>query len=460
MTAALSELKNLIPSDRIQTDESSLMHYGKDWTTYFDIKAAAVVFPTTTTEVQALVMWARKNNFGLVPSGGRTGLSGAAVATNGEVVVSFEKMNKILKFDPIDATLTVEPGVILEELQNEAKKMGLFYPVDFAARGSAHVAGSIATNAGGIRVVRYGVTRPWVAGLKVVTGTGEILDLNKSLIKNNTGFDFRQLMIGSEGTLGFITEATMQLTAAPVKAQVLLLGLPNLESVMKVFAEFRKQSTLTAFEMLSHKALQKVIEGTGLPAPLQGTSEYYVVTEIECASEQQEALILAAFEKCLEEGWVTDGALASSEEQAKTFWRYREDISENLAKFSPYKNDISVRISRVPEFLEGLEKILAKAYPTWEVIWFGHIGDGNLHVNILRPQGMSKEGFVQECRTVDNLVFAEIQKCEGSISAEHGVGLTKKPFLHFSKSEAEISLMREVKKLFDPDGILNPGKVF
>lgn len=456
---ALVELKNIF-SDRCLTDSESLSFYGKDWTTYFDIAASAVVFPLTTDEVVKLVQWGRNHKIALVPSGGRTGLSGAAVATQGEVIVSFEKMNKILDFNPVDATVCVQPGVILEDLQNFAHQKNLFYPVDFAARGSAHVAGSIATNAGGIRVVRYGVTRQWVAGLTVVTGKGEVLKLNNSLIKNNTGFDLRQLFIGSEGTLGFITEATMQLTSMPAPAKVVLLALPDLSSVMQVFAEFRKTCLVNAFEMFSDKALNKVLEGTGLAAPFASVSPFYVVTEIDSPSEIQESKILESFEKCLESGWVTDGALASSEEQAKTFWRYREDISENLAKYSPYKNDISVRISRVPEFLQNLDAILAKSYPQWEVIWFGHIGDGNLHINILRPQGMNKEDFVQECRKVDKIIFEQIEKTQGSISAEHGVGLTKKPFLTYTRSQKEIDHMREIKKSFDPDQILNPGKIF
>ncbi|MBX2987326.1 MAG: FAD-binding oxidoreductase [Bdellovibrionaceae bacterium] len=457
---SLSELQQIFPPDQIRVDEDSRNVYGRDWTTYFDIKASAVVFPTSTEQVASLVQWARRHKVSLVPSGGRTGLSGAACALSGEVVVSFEKMNRFLDFNPVDQTVVCEAGVITEALQNYAHEKGLHYPVDFAARGSSQIGGNVATNAGGIKVVRYGMTREWIAGLKVVTGTGQILELNNALVKNATGYDFRHLFIGSEGTLGFITEVTVRLAPPPPPLQVLVLAVPDLESVMKIFAEFKTKTALTAFEMFADNALEHVLRGTGLPRPFDTRSAYYVVAEAEKNSAQDEERILAVFESCLEQGWVADGALAQSEAQAKTFWRYREDISENLSKFSPYKNDVSVAISKVPAFMKDLEIILKNAYPAWEVVWFGHIGDGNLHINILRPADLSKEQFVRECRAVDGLVFEAVRRQRGSISAEHGVGLTKKTFLNYTRSDAEVELMRGVKRVFDPDNIINPGKVF
>lgn len=456
----MNGLDQIFSADQIKTDPESLNYFGKDWTTYFDIKASAIVFPTSTEQVQKLVLWARKNKIALVPSGGRTGLSGGAVATKGEVVVSFEKMNHILSFNESEPSLTVEAGVITEEIQNYAQDRGFLYAVDFAARGSSHIGGNIATNAGGIKVLRYGLTRDWVLGLKVVTGAGEILELNKGLIKNATGIDLRQIFIGSEGVLGFITEATLKLLPSPSPQKVLILAIANLKSVMPVFEELRKHVTLTAFEMFSDQALAKVLESTGLAAPLGASAPFYVVAEFESRSESDDEKAMVAFEKSVELGYVLDGNLSQNETQAKTFWRYREDISESLAKHSPYKNDISVRVSKVTEFLEELSLILQKAYPTWEVIWFGHLGDGNLHINILRPSDMTKEAFVQECRKVDKIVFESVKKYQGAISAEHGVGLTKKDFLTYSRSAAEIELMKKMKTVFDPDHIINPGKVF
>lgn len=452
------ESLNLKPH-QIKTDSDSLQYYGKDWTTYFDIKPSAIVFPESTEDVVNVVKWARQNKIALVPSGGRTGLSGAACALNGEVVVSFEKMNRILSFNETDSTVEIEPGVITESLQEYAKSKLLYYPVDFAARGSSQMGGNIATNAGGIKVVRYGLTRDWVIGLEVVTGAGEVLHLNNGLVKNATGLDLRHLFIGSEGILGFITKATIKLAPKPPELKVLVFALDQLSSVMKVFSEFKNKCHLQAYEMFSEKALKHVLHSTGLPRPIETITDFYVVCEVESATEKSEEQIMSVFENCMEQGWIIDGVISQSEVQAKTFWRYREDISEALSAFSPYKNDVAVSISKVPDFMNDLDLVLSQAYPLWEVVWFGHIGDGNLHINILRPEGMKKEDFVAECRKVDELVFKAVQKQQGSISAEHGVGLTKKSFLTYSRSQSEIELMRGIKKVFDPDQIMNPGKV-
>lgn len=453
----LSSLK-LLPH-QIKSDHDSLKYYAKDWTTYFDIKASAILFPEKTSDVVHIVNWARTHKLGLVPSGGRTGLSGAACAINGEVIVSFEKMNQILSFNETESSVEIESGVITEKLQQFAKTKNLFYPVDFASRGSSQMGGNIATNAGGIKVLRYGLTRDWVISLEVVTGAGEVLNLNNGLVKNATGLDLRHLFIGSEGILGFVTKATIKLAQQPPELKVLILAVSQFSNVMKVFSEFKNTIQLQAFEMLSEKALLHVLNSTGLPRPLSGISEYYVVCEVECTDTGVEEKIMELFEKCLENGWIDDGAVSQSEAQAKTFWRYREDISEALSAHSPYKNDVAVSISKVPDFMNDLDRVLTLAYPKWEVIWFGHIGDGNLHINILKPQGVEKDYFVAECRKVDELVFKAVQKQLGSISAEHGVGLTKKSFLTYTRSPEEIEIMKGIKKVFDPDNIMNPGKV-
>lgn len=456
----LDELTKHAPQLKFATDSDSLKKYGKDWTKHLVAKASAVLFPTTTEEVKAIVEWARATKTALIPSGGRTGLSGGATALNNEVIVSMEKMNRIVNFDPYDMSVTCEAGVITETLQKYAEEKGLFYPVDFGARGSSHIGGNIATNAGGIKVLRYGMTRNWVTALEVVTGTGEVLNLNQGLIKNATGYDLRQLFIGSEGTLGFITKATMQLTKKPADSMVFVFALPELDSLMKVYHLFKSQMPLLAFEMFTDLALKYVQEHTHLPKPCETDAPLYVVMEVEKLGGDVESQAMQAFENAVENGWILDGVLAQSPTQARDFWRLREDITEATSMYQPYKNDVSVRISQVPAFLLEMDALLKKEYPDFSVVWFGHIGDGNLHINILKPENLSSEEFMKRCKHVDELLFKTIKKYLGSVSAEHGVGLTKKPYLSFTRAPAEIQLMKSLKKLFDPDMILNPGKIF
>ena len=325
----------------------------------------------------------------IVPSGGRTGLSGGAVAANGELVLSLERMNRVLDFNAVDRTLTVQPGIVLQTVHEAAPQHGLVYPVDFAARGSCSIGGNIATNAGGIRVIRYGNTREWIAGLKVVAGNGELLELNRGLIKNSSGYDFRQLMIGSEGTLGIVVEATLKLTDPAPPSQVMLLALPDMDALMQVFAVFRARLTLQAFEFFTDHALEHVL-AHGAQRAIDGDYPYYVVTEFDAADERAQDAALAAFEHALEQGWVSDGVIAQSEAQAAALWRLREGITESLAPQRPYKNDVSVRISAVPAFLHEMQALLAHEYPQFEVVWFGHIGDGNLHINVLRPDDLAE----------------------------------------------------------------------
>lgn len=453
-------LREFFPENDVRTDRESLLHYGRDWVKHFDPKPSAVVFPTSTEQVQKLVRYARQHKVALVPSGGRTGLSGSAVALNGEVVVSFERMDKILDFNSVDRTVRVQSGVVTETLQNYVRDQGYYFPVDFAARGSSHIGGNISTNAGGIKVIRYGLMREWVAGLKVVTGSGEILELNKGLVKNATGFDLRHLFIGSEGTLGFVTEATLRFTTPPKPLQVVLLGVPDLDAIMNVFREFRNNLPLTAFEFFSDIALKHVLAHTHLAKPLSADAPNYLLAEVEITDSETEAKILEIFEKCVESGWVVDGVLAQSEAQARDFWRLREDVSEATAPYMPYKNDVSVTISNVPGFLTDTDRVLKENYPDFEVVWFGHIGDGNMHINICKPADLDKAEFVKKCQVADKLLFDVIKKYGGSVSAEHGVGLVKKPYLTYTRTKEEIALMKGVKAVFDPDNILNPGKIF
>jgi len=459
MTSSLDDLARRLRALRLLTEAGDLEHYGRDWTRRWTPAPLAIALPATVEEVQGIVRWANEHRVAVVPSGGRTGLSGGAVAANGELVLSLARMNRVLGFDAVDRTLTVQPGIALEAVHAAAREHGLIYPVDFAARGSCSIGGNIATNAGGIRVIRYGNTREWIAGLKVVAGNGELLELNRSLVKNSSGYDFRQLLVGSEGTLGIVVEATLKLTDPPPPSQVMLLALPDMDALMQVFAAFRAKLSLQAFEFFTDVALKHVL-AHGAQRAIDGEHPYYVVTEFDAVDEATQEQALEVFGHCVEQGWVSDGVIAQSEAQAAALWRLREGITESLAAHKPYKNDVSVRVAVVPAFLHAMQALLAREYPRIEVVWFGHIGDGNLHINVLKPADLSDAEFIAQCEHVTKLLAATLKQHGGSISAEHGIGLVKRPYLESTRSAAEIALMRGVRKVFDPNGILNPGKLF
>ncbi|MCY4142309.1 MAG: FAD-binding oxidoreductase [Gammaproteobacteria bacterium] len=448
--------QGIFPSEHITVEHDELRVLGTDWTRNFEVSPLAAVFPTSIDQVAELVQMANVHHFPLVPSGGRTGLSGGCVATSDEIVVSFDRMNRILHFDPVDRLVHCQAGVVTAQLQQFAAEHGLTYPVDFSSSGSSQIGGNIATNAGGIRVIRHGMTRDWVAGMKVVTGKGDVLEFNRGLVKNATGYDLRHLFIGSEGTLGFIVEAEMQLGTAPSPQRVMVLGVGKLADLLSILQRFKQTVNLSAFEFFSDLAMSKVLQHSTLRRPLRETTEYYALIEYD---EDQSELATQAFSDCLDQGWVVDGVLSQSNSQTDDLWRLRDGITESIAGYVPYKNDVSVRISQVPEFLDDIDGLVKEHYPDLEVCWFGHIGDGNLHLNILKPPELDINEFQERCRAINPLLFKQIQRRGGSISAEHGVGLLKRDYLEFSRETSEIDAMREIKHVFDPNGIMNPGKL-
>ena len=455
----LNELRTRLPDLMLKTDAADLEHYGRDWTRRWTPAPLAIALPSRVDQVQAIARWAQTHGVAIVPSGGRTGLSGGAVAAHGELVLSLERMNQVLGFDAHDRILSVQAGMALEAVHNAALEHSLIYPVDFAARGSCSIGGNIATNAGGIRVIRYGNTRNWIAGLTVVTADGEVLHLIRGLVKNSSGYDLRQLMIGSVGTLGIVVEAQLWLTDPPPPSNVMLLALPSFDALMQVFETLRARLSLSAFEFFTDVALKHVV-AHGAQAPFADVHPYYVVTEFDADGESPQDAALAAFEALVEHEWVCDGVIAQSQSQAKALWRLREGITESLAPHVPYKNDIAVRIGAMPAFLTEAQALLGQAYPQFEVVWFGHIGDGNLHINVLKPATMDNAEFVHECGRVTELLAELLQRHGGSISAEHGIGLVKKPYLSCTRTPAEIAMMRAIRTALDPAGLLNPGKLF
>ena len=457
----LAELQDIVGQQRVLTDADSLARYGSDWTRVYPPSPSVVVLPGSVDEVQSIVRLAGRERLAVVPSGGRTGLSAGAVARRGELVLAMDRLSGIEDFNPVDRTVRCGAGVVTAQLQAYAAEQGLFYPVDFASSGSSQIGGNISTNAGGIKVIRHGMTRDWVAGLKLVTGTGDLLDLNRGLIKNNAGYDLRQLVIGAEGTLGVVVEATMRLGRPPRDLAVLVLGVPDMGAIMQVLTAFRERMTLSAFEFFSELALQKVLAHQPLQRPFETPAPYYALLEFEQAEDDgamDQAMSL--FEHCVEQGWVLDGVVSQSVAQAEALWRLREDISETISRWTPYKNDISTVISRVPDFLAEVETVVNNSYPEFEIVWFGHIGDGNVHLNVLKPDDLPMEEFQRRCGEVSRWVFEIVQRYGGSVSAEHGVGLLKKDYLPYSVSAPEIDIMRQIKRAFDPLGIMNPGKIF
>lgn len=462
MTEKQSELiksfKSQCPEISIQTEESYIQTYSTDWAKDFKGKAQAILFPKNTKEAQKIVFWAQEKSVALVPSGGRTGLSAGATATRGECIISFEKMNKVLSFNKAFQTIHCQAGVITETIKTLAMENGWLYPVDFSATGSSHIGGNVATNAGGINVVRYGCTRNWITGLTVITGRGEILELNHGLIKNATGLSLMHLFIGSEGILGLITEVKLKLTRRPENTFLFFVGFQKISSIDSIFQEFNKKFTLNAFELFTKESLKFTLQNSTTTYPWDKKYSYYLIIEIEQHNTETEAKCLESFELLLSQEDIQDGLMSNTPSQKKSLWALRENITESLSPFSPHKNDISIPLEQLLHFMKSLEDMMTSQ--ELEFVYFGHIGDGNIHLNILKPPSMEQDIFLQKCTILDKKVFSLVKMHKGSVSAEHGIGLIKKPYLNYTRSEDEIKIMRDIKKVFDPDGIFNPGKIF
>ena len=461
----LNLLKDQFQKGFFTTDPADLQTYGKDWTRVFPANPSAIVFPRSTAEVSRFLAYCQENSVRVVPSGGRTGLSGGAVASHGEVVLSLTKMNQIGKLDPLAHTLEVQAGVVTEAVHERSATENLTWPVDFASKGSSHVGGNIATNAGGVKVIRYGLTRNWVLGLTAVTMDGKVLRLNGALEKNNTGLDLRHLMIGSEGTLAVVTEATLKLIQKPGNLDVFFFALKDIPAVLKLFQEVRRASFhTTAFEFLTRNCLRVLGEIKNIHPTFKNLDHFeaFALLEVERPESVKGQELLDEFLAGLfEKGLVEDGVLAQSPREGRELWALRENISESLAHHGfVHKNDIALPIACLEDFVAELKKYFEDQHSGFEVFIFGHIGDGNLHVNTMKPKDMPQDEFVAACKRVDQGLFALIQKYRGSISAEHGIGLLKKDALKFSRTPEEIALMKQIKAIFDPKGLLNPGKVF
>ena len=454
----VSALGREFPPDFVTREPGDLAEYGKDWTKVIPPAPSAIALPRTTDEVSRLLALANRHRVAIVPSGGRTGLAGGALAAKGEVVVSLARMRRMDAVDLLGSTVRVQAGAVTEEVHKHCAPHGLTWPVDFASKGSSHVGGNIATNAGGVKVIRYGLTRSWVLGLQVVVASGAVLELNGALEKNNTGVDLRQLFIGSEGTLGIVTEATLKLARLPSALKVFLFGVKDLAAVLALFREARRAPfTISAYEFFTDRCLARLLRHRSLRAPLAQKSSHFVLLEVEGGDEGVfESWTTSLFER----GLIEDGTMAQHSTQAAELWALREGISESLSATGlPHKNDVALPVAALEAFCAELDAVFASRYPGWEICLFGHIGDGNLHINVMKPEAMDRPTFLAKTKDADHDLFALVKKHAGSISAEHGIGLLKKPYLGYSRSEGEMELMRSIKRALDPNGILNPGKV-
>lgn len=457
-TAFQAALAHAFPPDFLSLDAGDLAEYGKDWTKVHVPNPSAIAFPRSTAEVAELLRLCSEHRVPVVPSGGRTGLAGGAMAAQGELVLSLSRMRRIDPVDTLGDTVRVQAGAVTEEVHQHCEELGLTWPVDFASKGSSQVGGNIATNAGGVKVIRYGLTRANVLGLEVVTMAGDVLDLNGALEKNNTGPDLRQLFIGSEGTLGVITEATLKLTRVPKKLEVFLFAVPDLAGVLRLFRAARRGPfTLTAYEFFTDRCLARLQAHRKVRSPFEASSSHYVLLELEprVASELDDWMS-GLFEQEL----VSDGTMAQSSSQAAELWALREGISESLSATGlPHKNDVALPIAALEAFCAELDTVFNERYPDFEICVFGHIGDGNLHINVMKPDALDKDAFLARTKAADHDLFRLVRAHKGSISAEHGIGLLKKDYLSYSRSPAELSLLKALKHALDPLNLLNPGKI-
>jgi glycolate oxidase subunit GlcD len=454
----LQSIQKILPPQQILTGELA-HHYGHDYTSKFKNLGIGhwVALPKTIQELQSVLKFCHAHNICMIPTGGRTGLAGSAVSLNKELIISLEKMNKIIKVDPISGFIEAEAGVVTEELQKACSAIGYNYPIDLAAKGSSQLGGNLATNAGGIKFIRYGGMREQVLGLEVMLVDGTILNLNKKLFKNNSGYDLKQLFIGSEGTLGFITKATIKIYPKPKKTTTYCFATNEFDHILEIFKQVKLlASTLGAFEFFDHSC-RKIVGHQFKYRPLfEKDYAYYMILDLENSNhEEAESFIENLFSSEL----IQDGLHAEDREDRTRIWNWRENISESITlEGHVIKNDISIPIHELSSFISSLKK-MNQLYENIQILCFGHIGDGNIHINILN-KNLEPEKFYNYAESLNLKILQEIINRDGSMSAEHGIGLVKKDWLKKQISQEELSLMKNLKKTLDPKNLLNPGKIF
>jgi FAD/FMN-containing dehydrogenase len=467
MTDLVAALRALVGDAHVLTQPDDTAAYNADWRRKYLGRARAVVRPGTTAEVAAVMSLAHGSGVAVVPQGGNTGLSGGATpdASGQQLVLNLCRLNRIRHIDPANDTAVVEAGVTLQSLQDAALEAGRLFPLSLAAQGSCTVGGNLATNAGGTAVLRYGNMRDLTLGLEVVTPDGQIWNGLRALRKDNTGYDLKQLYIGSEGSLGIITAAALKLFAPPRATLTAMMALPSLADAVTLLTQARQAlgPALTAFEVISAACVPLLARHfPSLRWPF--TTGHPLAVLLEVSDHHSEAQARDALERVLgiamEVGTVVDGVVAESLSQSKQLWALREHISEAQGLDGPHiKHDIALPVSRVATFVADAEARLLQAAPGARVAWFGHLGDGNLHFNVLAPPGSDAVAFAARQPEINRLVHDRVAECQGSISAEHGLGQLRRDENARYKSGLEMALMHAVKQALDPQGLMNPGKV-
>lgn len=460
MPELITILREAIGPDSVLDANEAQKRPASRWISTNSLKCKALVMPRNTAEVSAVLQICNEMGQTVVPHGGITGVSGGERSNEDDVVISLEKMNRIEKLDKVNKLAMVEAGVILHDLQQAARNENLLFPLDLGAKGSCMIGGNIATNAGGLQALRYGVTRQLVLGLEAVLADGTIISSMNKMLKNNAGYDLKQLFIGTEGTLGIVTRAVLKLDDAPSTRNTALVALENFEKAIE-FLHLAKKSlggTLTTFEILWYDYYDFMTSPVaGFKAPLPKDFPFYVLIEALGQDELRDAEnFTQTLESALESGLIADGVIADSEKELSNLWGIREKV-ELFFKFheAVFMFDISLPISEMDSYVSGLRIALENEFGQVVFHSFGHMADGNLHLHI----SCGKKDKATRHR-VEEIVFTPLQRFGGSITAEHGVGLEKKEWLHLSRTLEEIMLMKTLKKALDPKGILNRGKIF
>ncbi len=463
----LPDLRAAFPG-RLFDDEAAMAPFLTDWRRKWTGRAIAVAQPDTAEGVAAVLRWCRAYSVAVVPQGGNTGLSGGATpaAEGRSLVLSTARLQRIRALDAVGQTVTAEAGVTLQQLQDAARESGRLFPLSLAAQGSCTIGGNLATNAGGVQVLRYGNARELCLGLEVATADGELWNGLRPLRKDNTGYSLRDLFIGGEGTLGVITAAVLKLFPLPAGQAVAFVAVPTPAAALGLLslAQQRLASELTAFELISETCLQLVERhGAAARRPLAAPSPWYVLLEVSSAQGKQAATaaIESVLEAALEAGLAEDAALSTSVAQCRSLWALREDISESQGAEGPtIKHDIALPIARIPDFIESTDAALAQHFPGLRLVVFGHLGDGNLHYNLSPPAtGMPRADFAALEAPINRLVHDAVADAGGSISAEHGLGVLRRDESARYKPAVELRLMQAIKQALDPSNLMNPGKL-